>query len=201
MPNIKAFKRYPASVETRYWAGFMGADAWVHGDRVELELAEKDRDHVRKWAEFIGANYDETRERARAAVSSSELVHALEPFGIHQRKSQVYEAPWWLECDPHFWRGYVDGDGWIRSGERPGVGVCGTETIVKQFVKFCTFITHRTDGGPKIHSRGLNYAEVEFRRKKEVLAILETLYYPRVKPVLKRKLELARKTIKQVKGK
>lgn len=110
--------------EKAYWLGFFFADAYNNEKlgRVVIELAEKDRSHLTKCANFFGnprtpflQNKNHGKYVAyRLELNSRHLSRALTHLGCGQRKSFTIKFPI-LEKNllPHFVRGYFDGDGSI----------------------------------------------------------------------------------------
>jgi hypothetical protein len=111
--------------EQAYWLGFLAADGAVlktaktYG--VRLELAKRDAEHVRLFAQALGS--DKTPQPSRTFVyvqlDSRHLVESLARLGITPRKSATAE-PWNgpAELMPHYWRGLFDGDGCIHRRSR-----------------------------------------------------------------------------------
>jgi len=131
--------------EKAYWLGFLATDGNVYGSRIQLNLSHKDDDHLRKWCRFMGLN-PETDIKVRpkkgtkyvihsVAFRSKAVAHSLASLGITPKKSFTVK-PW---CGPehlmrHYWRGCIDGDGWICS---PQVGFCGNLEMVEGFAALC----------------------------------------------------------------
>lgn len=70
------------------------------------------------------------------------LISDLKELGMEERKSTREVAPECFAFDRHFWRGMVDGDGWLMVGKHrgPALGLCGSERICNQFLEFCKTI-------------------------------------------------------------
>jgi hypothetical protein len=113
-----------------YWLGFIAADGFLcrqtRGIRFGVELAQKDRDHLRVLAACLGLPVHETG-RGNVAIRSSNaaLVHDLRQAGIIERKSSdaaIVEAL--ARCPAalrrHFIRGLFDGDGSAFDDHRGG---------------------------------------------------------------------------------
>ncbi len=154
--NERFFSRVD-SEEKAYWLGFITADGSVL-DRGMLQVGLHFRDgtHLKKLGLSLGAGHP-VREQfqtggfggrahlAKLTVHSVKLVADLKALGVIPRKSLV-AAPWeggprWLLR--HYWRGLVDGDGWVCQ-DRHGywhVGLCGSFGIVDGF---CHFIERET---------------------------------------------------------
>lgn len=118
------------SEESAYWLGFIYADGSItyspesSGVRYVLEigLANKDRQHLEKFRNFIGSKR-EIKERIktnsnRLTVSSKELCVNLYNLGIRKNKTYIMNINEVFENIPNiyikdFIRGYTDGDGSI----------------------------------------------------------------------------------------
>lgn len=106
-------------------------------------IAEKMGIHSRPKLSFrkSGANY-ETKGVGTISFSHPKLISDLKELGMEERKSTREVAPECFAFDRHFWRGMVDGDGWLAVGKHRGpvLGLCGSETICNQFLEFCKTI-------------------------------------------------------------
>lgn len=116
------------SEEPAYWLGFLAADGSVMhrpGQSVlSLMLSERDRGHVEKFREALGATApvnayrqsDGSRRHAsvRLQVVSEELCTDLARFGVAPGKTTRLAPPDLpAELMRHYYRGYFDGDGCI----------------------------------------------------------------------------------------
>lgn len=130
--NEEAFSDF--TPESCYWAGFLAADGWIDKRQttVSVELAIKDRDHLVKLCEFLGADLEMVTERDKkqpwgtigrfCAVHfcSMRLAKMLdENFNIVPTKSKILKPPLLVPAQyvSHFVRGYFDGDGWFSRSE------------------------------------------------------------------------------------
>lgn len=142
------------SLETesaRYWLGFLAADGCVQNTTVSLVLSEKDSWHLSKFRQFMGGsqkfvNVERTLDgkvnrSVRYAFQSEKVVNDLALMGIGERKSlsfSVHES--FCGCR-HFWRGMVDGDGYVALVSHRGVKtarleLCGSEASMIQFSEY-----------------------------------------------------------------
>jgi hypothetical protein len=143
-----------------YWAGFLMADGCVCNGAITLCLAERDREHVMRFASFVGYPGNLTEIPAARSVKvvfrSVEMAGDLEKLGIVPRKSKTAEAPAFLAQDRDFWRGMVDGDGsiGINKAGLSRLRLVGTRRISEQFFEFvCQFVSPRARVQPE--SRGV----------------------------------------------
>jgi len=136
--------------EKVYWIGFLAADGWISENKViGLSLQERDVEHVRVWAETIGALARKHGERKEWDVQfkSTKMYDDLVRWGFTVNKSKEFDPGKILKkieqgLVRHFWRGMVDGDGtipvMIRYGNRrDSLELCGTEAVCRGFKDFC----------------------------------------------------------------
>lgn len=128
--------------EKAYWLGFLTTDGNVYGSRIQINLSAKDVDHLKKWCLFMGLNPElniKFRPKkgtsyivATVAFRSKEVATSLLRLGITERKTFTvvpWEGPEHLMR--HYWRGCVDGDGWVKYPKL--VGFCGNLEMVSGF--------------------------------------------------------------------
>jgi hypothetical protein len=131
-----------------YWCGFLFADGSIARSRqrapsVALVLSERDLGHVEKFRTFLGSSHAITRFPRQAgsfngrpvcrfSVRSTRLVERLEELGMVG--GAVSPA---LADSHHFWRGVVDGDGYIGiSGGHAQFKLVGTAWLLEYFRAF-----------------------------------------------------------------
>lgn len=167
--NEAAFDCDPPTPDASYFAGLLMADGCVsirdrsRGGRcgeVIIRLAEPDRPILERFAAFlqsdapIATTYPRAERRqpmCSVSVSSLPLALSLARYGIVPRKTYTAAAPGFLLDNRDWWRGCVDGDGWVHFAtshhrrkcdggtsayRRPVLGLCGTREIVSQFRDF-----------------------------------------------------------------
>jgi Helix-turn-helix domain len=140
-----------------YWLGMLLTDGCVFGNEIILSLGGKDAHHVELWRKTIGSQaklsqsikpktfgqYDWSCSTARLTIRSRQLTAALAKLGVVPAKTGRTTYPAIPEpLAPHFWRGAVDGDGWLawaNSGERRQLtlGITGDLPFVEAFQAFC----------------------------------------------------------------
>jgi hypothetical protein len=148
------------SPERNYWLGFLLADGSVEiqgqSGLVSVLLAEKDAGHLLSLRRFLRSNHPITfrlNDRgyanggggARIRFGSIRLARSLDDAGVSPRKTFSACVPSGLSDDVDFWRGMVDGDGWLgmtryksKGGPQWSVqlGLCGTRPICDGFAEF-----------------------------------------------------------------
>ncbi len=135
-----------------YWIGFLYADGHIEKDRprVALTIGEKDKSHLDKFRQFFGdgilvrqveirnlkANGYYSNPAFRVEFSSKKICNKLISLGFTNRKTWDITPHDFLKNSRDFWRGVVDGDGWIFRTKTIGVGICGHENTVAEFLAY-----------------------------------------------------------------
>ena len=134
--------------EKAYWLGFLATDGNVYGNEVRIRLAEADSAHLDQFAAALGSQHRVVhavnnfgRSCATFRVKCKHMVERLALHGVGPQKSftvRPWEGP--AHLLPHYWRGAVDGDGWICGASSKNgayaVGFCGNEHMVQGFIAF-----------------------------------------------------------------
>jgi hypothetical protein len=161
MPTLPDNRFTRAWIGTEAGAWFLGlwtADGYLSRD-ANMSLALKDHDAVRLAAVALGLNADRVGlhrrlGQARIRVGVKWFLPRLAAIGVAPGpKTGREQVPFGLEHNRHFWRGVVDGDGWICP-ERRVVGLVTASPVLRdQFVRFlstaigCTpTLTVRSEG-------------------------------------------------------
>ncbi len=153
-----AFANAENDPEAAYWVGMMMADGNVSmqnpkSPAIQLGLSEADLIHVERFRSFVGSNHTIGIHRyggfktkyqlAAIRFRSARIAADLAKYGVGPNKSLTAIAPDCLKESPHFWRGMVDGDGWVKMYQRPHhvgpypeIGLTGNRACVEQFANF-----------------------------------------------------------------
>jgi len=135
-----------------YWFGLLLADGGLAKRKgsyyvLKLSLADKDRCHVESFRDFLGSNqpvYTEVKDDhtlATLQVSSKRLCDTLRSMGMHPRKSFSADVLPIFVNNHHFWRGLIDGDGWvIKTRPWPVIGLIGSKLCCRHFQDFAQSI-------------------------------------------------------------
>jgi len=129
--------------EKAYTLGFMATDGHVAENGMVLSLQKGDRtvlERIRGWMHSSHKITERPMSRstgtqATLKVYGSEIVRDLRLLGFSNNKTFTI-SPWTgpSELLPHYWRGCVDGDGWvIDRGSNFTVGFCGNIHMVTGF--------------------------------------------------------------------
>ena len=144
--------------DSAYWVGMLITDGCVTGGEkrkespiVRLGLSASDVAHIERFRAFLKSNHPihfrnptgrsfHGGPLAEIRISSSRLAESLEQFGVTRRKSLTALVRF-LETNPHFWRGVIDGDGnmYIRKMGKhvsPAIRLVGSPQLTRQFLSF-----------------------------------------------------------------
>lgn len=164
--------------EKAYWLGFIFADGYIYSAPLkktegridynfELCTSSKDKEHIEKFAKFIGykKSIKTTRAdknghtRCRICLSSKHLWETLNNYGCTPNKSLTLQFPDEAAFKKkslirHFIRGYVDGDGCITNVSENKSGtlhVLGTEQFLNKILFYLdiTANLHHNHNNPK----------------------------------------------------
>ncbi len=158
--NEAAFDDAMTNPDAAYFIGLIMADGCIthrkYTPRLSIGLAGDDGVMVERLREFLGTDhptYTNTRyggfhtgsSFTRIAIDSKRIAAKLAEFGVHARKSMNASVVG-LESSPDFWRGVIDGDGYltIPKGEhlpQPCIGVVGSQLMLNQFAAFVQSFT------------------------------------------------------------
>ena len=103
--------------EKAYWLGFLYADGNVRENKISLELAVKDKEHLEKFNQFMEKEKDilTSGHRVRCLFMDKKVYQDLVNLGVVPNKSLILKFPNYNQVPKnlirHFIRGYVDGDG------------------------------------------------------------------------------------------
>ena len=152
------------SSEAAYWIGFLLADGWVRDasktPMLVVEIKGEDREHLEKLAQFIGfpgpirqTYREDGRVSSAVHVSSNIICRDLALWGIVPRKTSITVVPPTLRNSKDFWRGLIDGDGWVSIRRRGDcmVGVCGTESVCQDFLLYGQRVSGSVSKAQGIH--------------------------------------------------
>lgn len=186
--------------ESAYWIGFLMADGCVTTRKsspyINLRISEHDIFHIEKFKNFLQSSHKISIYKNRGfkpnnnlaciSISSYKLADSLAKYGVVPRKSKTAMVIG-LEKNIDFWRGMIDGDGWIFQTQNnlPAIGLCGSENIIKQFDKFVK------DKHPSCKAQPIKKKNWYFQTSGEPAQNIIRLLYNKSKISLDRKFEIA----------
>lgn len=142
--------------EQAYYLGIIATDGSINpiNNALELEVARKDKEIPINFMRSIGSNrpvrntikyLKDTNKfyaACKFAVQSSKILTDLSQYNIVNNKSLSLKVNTSLIPTPflrHFWRGALDGDGWISlslNGYPNSIGYSGSKEMVKLFASY-----------------------------------------------------------------
>lgn len=197
------------SERSAYWAGFLMADGNVFQYRnetpeIKLQLSVQDIDHLDLFRDFLDCYRPINVSNVKSPGShniytyatfrfrSQRIAERLASFGVIPNKTYCAKAII-LEKNVNFWRGVVDGDGWVRI-KRPGnpvIGLIGTQHLVSQFSEF---VYQRFGFTPSIHKLKNSRAHSVIIESSRAYSVIHLLYN-NCELALARKLTIANEII------
>jgi hypothetical protein len=149
-----------------YWIGFILSDGHIEKDRtrITVTLTKDDENHLLKMGEFFGEGLiprivkgtgnSKDEEYLRLAFSSKRIYEKLTQLGLHHRKTWDINIHENLQYSRDFWRGVIDGDGWIYNKQQRCIGLSGHETTIQSFLDFVNWSGIQTKTNPyKVKTR------------------------------------------------
>lgn len=179
------------SEKKAYWLGFITADGCLYVKEdirrysLSVTLAERDINHLEAFRRDLGSDLPIRRVRpggysgstacVNLTLHSESLYRDLVRLGLEPRKS-LTARPWngSEKLLPHYWRGVLDGDGWLICAKkgRQVVGLTGSRAIVDAFAEH---VRKSTGKRAAIRANGSVW-RVTFHERNVCLAILGVLY-------------------------
>lgn len=157
--------------EALYWIGFLYADGHIEKDRprITVTLEKKDRRHLEKMIKFFGLGLT-LRELGsghfRVAFSSKKIYEKLIILGFNNRKTYAVIPHEELKHSRDFWRGVVDGDGWIYNKGIKSIGLCGHKNTLNEFLIYLNKNNLDTKAMPNKVKKGNHLWQLEFHHTK-----------------------------------
>ena len=165
--------------ESAYWIGFILADGNVYhppkrSKQLNIGLAEKDWEHLEKFKKFVGSDKQLYYNKGGVFLSiySNRIVEKLAEYGIVPRKSKIAKVPDTLKDNRHFWRGMIDGDGWVNHSL---LGLCGTFDVILCFKEFINSIS-KSSHDNKIQRKTQCCWQISYAGK--YVSCLLNIFYP-----------------------
>lgn len=141
--------------EDAYWLGIMYTDGWIRSDRNSIGFGSVDLELVEKFKKYIGKDNKITVKLGSAQIgkslpngrnvktakdfytyefSSKQVKNNLIKLGCLPKKSKILQCPTKEQVPDellwHFYRGCVDGDGWISTNYK-STGLLGTQHFLE----------------------------------------------------------------------
>lgn len=142
--------------ESAYWIGFLMADGYVSpcGKQLALRLQARDLAHLKLFRTFLCSDHTIFPDGGNYGfmVRSERLCSALAQYGVTPRKTFTAKVCDRLALDRDFWRGVVDGDGWLALRPQNGTAyahlelVSASRALIDQFAHFVRHVSPRWRG-------------------------------------------------------
>lgn len=177
--------------EDAYWLGFITADGCIVENKwLQIQLAEKDKEHLKKFCSYMELTSKETEEIIKNSfggaysrdnpvvcvkICSVDIINNLKDKGIEPNKSGK-EKPYKCfskELEKAYIRGLIDGDGYIRNTQY-GIGIVGSYEICN-YVKNFINDNIKDISNNHIHEHGIIW-KLEISGKIQCSYILNKLY-------------------------
>jgi hypothetical protein len=196
--------------EKAYWLGFFTADGSVSDGQgksvIQIGLSVVDIDHLEKFRSALhiknpvhirskNNGYEGGNGSAMISVSSPKMVKDLAAYGVVPRKTgKTVAAKIRPDLARHYWRGFVDGDGWLTNSMKDGrpfesVGLCGDYPVMKAFMEWCQEVSGTK---AKVHK---HYSIWKFDIKGQVAVTIAKELYENSTVFLDRKMESYKKMV------
>lgn len=126
--------------ESDYWCGFIAADGCIYNHTLSVSLAKIDSGHLEKLRSFLGTDrpINGNGTYVSLQIDSKKIVECLNNFSIYSKKSHTFNPANCHINSRDFWRGIIDGDGYIAKGEgKYRLEVCGSLACMSEFLSWC----------------------------------------------------------------
>lgn len=191
--NIDSLCFHSESKEAHYWAGFLMADGCVHQPKrgslsLILTIQKTDINHLKKFKEFLKSDHKISVIKAKLkyiknrlcfskdlvslSIMNQSIVEWLILNGISQNKTFTAKASESLSSSIDFWRGCIDGDGYISKSGKPRIELVGSNPLITQFSDFInTILNIKAKVSPKNSIYRVRYGG------SIALKVIKLLYY------------------------
>ena len=172
-----------------YWLGFLFAEGNISAYTLSIQLGAIDKPHLQLFKLEIASRYKldyrKDKDAYRVRLNSVVLRDSLKKLGITPRKSWFIRVPKLRRgLMRHFFRGFVDGDGWIshRIQKKCGTVVwyMGAATCSRVFLQSFKEWANTELGnnyGSLIERKKKNCFQLSFCGRKSVMGVADLLYH------------------------
>lgn len=164
--------------EALYWIGYLFADGHIEKSRprITVTTTKKDEQQMINFAKYVNANVTYLKnDYIRVAFTSQEIYNKLVSLNFHNRKSYDIVVHPLLKYSRDFWRGCIDGDGWVYKTKYLVIGLCGLKDTIEAFIEFLNLNNIDTTQVPNKVKKRENLYQCDFSCKKAI-AIIDLLY-------------------------
>ena len=187
------------SREKAYWLGTFYADGYIsktnpYTNYFGMTIKSSDIEWLNKLQKFLDTNisirtymqshgYKIGEKYSRLLIGNNEIVSDLEKWGVVEHKTKKICALPKIQFLDDFIRGYIDGDGSLRSAY-PNFRICGNKEFLEDIALYFG-IPYHIIPDKTIYSLAYNVKESEY---------LEKRLYKNAPVYLKRKFEIAKRS-------
>lgn len=190
--NEEAFSD-PTEAECAYFYGWLLTDGCLretkYAHTVTIQLQVRDISILESMQSYLGLEgrvkvrerYDKRTDKTYSSCNLNfqyaPITERLMGYGLSPRKSTLEVAPPEFSTNRHFWRGVLEGDGYLsKLGSCTKMQICGSEILCNQWFSYCKSVVpdmHMTIT-PDNKNNGLFHTYSG--RFEECKAVLDTLY-------------------------
>lgn len=172
-----------------YFVGLLMADGSISKRGcVSFGVKESDGAVVHALNEFLGGKYAVSLRRpsagkygssstVRISFQCTKVAEDLKKWGVSQRKTETAEVLGGVNRLAAFWRGMVDGDGYVSNPRGcPRISLCGTQRVCEQFATFVRLHSPQWKGD--VANTSHRFLKTVTAGGKSALPIAKALYTP-----------------------
>ena len=137
--------------QSAYWMGFIVTDGSfqkrLNTYQLVIHLSGKDENHLKKIRSFIQPDVKITHTKentCRIAFTSNKICEDIWKYGIGINKTKEVELSEELIYNRDFWRGVVDGDGYLgyceNGNNKHRLEIVGSYSLLSYFIEYCKTI-------------------------------------------------------------
>ena len=179
--------------ECAYFYGWLLTDGTLtkrqYGHQVSISIKKTDFKVLEALSSYIDngcpVRYRERLDKRTNNVYSScsysfsqqFLMERLMGFGLSERKSTKEYCPECFILSRHFWRGVLEGDGFLsKLKDHTRMQICGSEQLCNQWLNYCKSVVPDMHMTIKADPKGNGLFNAYSGRFKECKAVLDSLY-------------------------
>jgi AP2 domain len=213
--NRDCFNNFDTEEEL-YYFGLLLADGCIvsNTNRIQLSFKLSDSSILERFKKWLRATnevrYYDKYNKVVFSFSDKIVADKLRSAGLESAKSLNEKPPAFYDPDNlnmrHFWRGFLDGDGFVHSdkkrksdqiGTSRQLGLIGTEEMLNSFQDFC----EKFAGVPKqnlLKHRRVDSNCYQFSYSGKRASVAANLFYTEASVVMDRKMQQASKLIENM---
>lgn len=149
-----------------YFYGLLLSDGNLYNDVIQIGLNQQDKYILEKLKEELNLldnkikDYDllvkktgNTSKVSSLRFMDRRVVESLRNLGFAERKSGKEVLPEKIKYNRHFWRGMIDGDGYVSTAQNKlAVGLIGSKEVCEGFLAFSKLYAYNIKAKVRKHS-------------------------------------------------